>query len=306
MKKLLIIYHFLLLLLTILILLMEFVIPHGGEVIEEVDITNQYIDEDLNLEDLEEVNNEYDLPNILKYAEILGTYQNDETSITIYSFRMYGSDVYVADVYTTDATNIMSGLAYDTFGGKNVTETVSEMAEDNNAIFAINADYASHYDEGIVIKNGQILRSSISDREAVALYYDGTVDTFSESNTSASELLNAGAWQVWSFGPILLEDSIIVSSTNDGVSRNEVDNPRSAFGIVSENHYMFVTIDGRSNDSDGVDIEELADIMLEIGCTEAYNFDGGGSATMWFDGEVINNPSSGDEREVGDCVYIVE
>lgn len=219
---------------------------------------------------------------------------------------MYGSDVYVADVYTTDATNIMSGLAYDTFGGKNVTETVSEMAEDNNAIFAINADYASHYDEGIVIKNGQILRSSISDREAVALYYDGTVDTFSESNTSASELLNAGAWQVWSFGPILLEDSIIVSSTNDGVSRNEVDNPRSAFGIVSENHYMFVTIDGRSNDSDGVDIEELADIMLEIGCTEAYNFDGGGSATMWFDGEVINNPSSGDEREVGDCVYIVE
>lgn len=298
------IYNLFLLGFTIFILLMGFLIPHGGEVLEE----------DYNQDLYEEINNntttsidtvDYsEIPEILENAEILGSYENDSVIITIYHLRMYDSDVYVADVYTSSATDISSALAYNSFGGSNITQTVSEMAEDNDAIFAINADYASHYDEGIVIKNGLILRDSISNREAVALWADGSVSIFNETDTSANELLEDGAWQVWSFGPALVNNGEVVASSDDGVRRNEVNNPRSAFGMVDNNHYMFVTVDGRSSTSNGVDIEELANILLELECDVAYNFDGGGSATMWFDGEVINNPSEGSERGVGDCVYI--
>lgn len=317
MKKLLVGYFTVLSIFTIFIILLEFVIPHGGVVVEspvitytsEETLTTDYMDASIDnansTEEIIELAYTDTLPTILETAEVLGYYENDSILITIYQIRLYDSEIYVADVVAIDATSILSAFAYDTFGGKNKTQTVSDMAEDNDAIFAINSDYASHYDEGIVIRNGQILRSSISERDAVALWCDGTISTFEESDTSSEELLEDGAWQVWSFGPVLIENGESVASVNDGMDRDAAENPRTAFGLVSDNHFMFVCVDGRSDESEGVDIEELADIMVQLNCEEAYNFDGGGSSTMWFDGEVINGPSSGYERKVGDCVYIL-
>ncbi len=310
-------YYIALTMFTTVVLLSEFVIPHGGEIVDTDLVAFEDFIEDLNLDDnttddsnddnnLVDLVASRDVPDVLENATVLGTYTSDTVAITIYEVRLYQSQVYVADVTTTSAGDILSALAYDSFGGKNIVQTVSTMAENNDAIFAMNADYASHYDTGIVIRNGQILRTSISYRSAVALWADGSVSTFKESSTTAASLLSAGAWQVWSFGPVLIENGISVADNNDGLSRDAVDNPRAAFGMVEANHFMMITVDGRSEVSTGVTIEELADIMAQLGCVEAYNFDGGGSATMWFDGEVINHPSEGDEREVGDCVYIAQ
>lgn len=310
-KKCVVGYYIFLSIFSVFVLLMEFVIPHGGMIIEDNLITtNELIS---SIDNFDEINNNTigeltysdSLPNALEGADILGYFENENVIITIYQIRMYDSNVYVADVIVSEATDILNAFAYDTFGGKNITDEVSDMAEDKYAIFAINADYASHYDDGIVIRNGTILRDSISDRDAVVLSYDGTISTFDESNTTAESLLDDGAWQVWSFGPALIDDSVCVSSINDGITRNAVDNPRTAIGMISANHFMFICVDGRSQISEGVDIEELADIMYQLDCTEAYNLDGGGSSTMWFDGNIINVPSSGDERKVGDCVYIL-
>lgn len=284
-------------------LFMVFVIPHGGVIIEDPIVTT--IDIDVNTDTLGELSYTDTLPEVLDGAEVLGYYENDNTIITIYKLRMYDSDIFVADALVSDATDILNAFAYDTFGGRNVADQVSDMAEDKNAIFAINADYASHYNEGIVIRNGTILRDTISSRTDVVLWVDGTITIFDESDTSAQALLESGAWQVWSFGPALVQDNECVSSVNDGVSRDAVNNPRTAMGIVSSNHFMFVCVDGRTDTSQGVDIEALADIMYQLNCSDAYNFDGGGSSTMWFNGEIINNPSSGYERKVGDCVYIL-
>ena len=65
--------------------------------------------------------------------------------------------------------------------------------------------------------------------------------------------------------------------------------------------------DGRSDESEGLSLYELASFMKQLGVKTAYNLDGGGSSTMVFQGEVVNNPSSGfreEEREVSDIVYI--
>lgn len=283
---------------TLFILLMSFVIPNGGFFVDpNVDITIDDTTETLQYPET--------LTPILTGANILGSYDNEYQLITIYQFRMYDSNVFVADVVVRSPKVIISGLAHNRFGGYNYVQTVRDMAEEHNAVFAINADYASHYDSGIVIKNGNILRESQSYRDAIALFDDGTVSSFAEEDVTADTLKTMGAWQVWSFGPVLIKNGVSVASVNDGLQRSAVDNPRSGFGWVSDFHYRFVVVDGRSDVSQGVDIEEFAQIMQYLETKEAYNFDGGGSATMVFKGALINVPANGAEREVGDCVYLI-
>ena len=68
-----------------------------------------------------------------------------------------------------------------------------------------------------------------------------------------------------------------------------------------------IVVDGRSDESDGMELTELAQVFIDIGADVAYNLDGGGSATMWFNGALVNNPTDGhdnEEREVSDIIYI--
>ena len=66
-----------------------------------------------------------------------------------------------------------------------------------------------------------------------------------------------------------------------------------------------VTVDGRSEESGGIGLEDLAKILLELGATDAMNLDGGGSSTMFLDGKVVNNPSDKEgERRVGDAIPV--
>ena len=293
-------YYILLILSIITLLLLSFVIPHGGYIIDDPNVDYEFFDEEL-----DPIEQPDYLPSILESAVVIGSYQTPHLIINIYKFRMFNSTVYAADVVVRDVRLILSGLAYNRFGGSNYVQTVSTMAENHNAVFAINSDYANHYDYGLVIRNGEVLRDTISYRDATVLWHDGMVTSFPEKITTADELMDLGAWQLWSFGPVLVKNSLVVASATDGIPRNMVKNPRSGFGWVSDHRYMFVTIDGRIDSSVGVDIEEFAEIMLMLDCQEAYNFDGGGSATMYFDGQVINRPSDGKERKVGDCVYII-
>lgn len=85
-------------------------------------------------------------------------------------------------------------------------------------------------------------------------------------------------------------------------------NPRTAIGIIDNLHYVFVVSDGRTEESEGLSLLELAEFMDGLGVKTAYNLDGGGSSTMYFNGEVINTPTTNGrsikERSVSDIVYI--
>jgi hypothetical protein len=217
---------------------------------------------------------------------------------------------YVADVTLTDATALRSAFAEDTFG-ENITETTSGIAVDNGAVFAINGDYYGFRDTGIVIRNGVVYRDEGA-RQGLAFFLDGTVEVYDETTTSADELLAAGAWNTLSFGPAIVDDGSIVADldeaevdTNIGNHGIQGDQPRTAIGVIDDNHLVFVVVDGRQPGySEGVDLDELAQIMIDLGATTAYNLDGGGSSTMYFDGEVVNSPSNGGERGTSDILYI--
>lgn len=242
------------------------------------------------------------------------SYTDGDTSMTISRVTTgSGSDTvtyYVADVVLGDATELRSAFANNQFG-ENIIEKTSEIAADNGAVFAVNGDYYGFRDTGIVIRNGVVYRDEPA-REGLVFYADGTVEVYDETETSADELLAAGAWNTLSFGPALVENG----ETVDGIDEIEVDTnfgnhsiqgeqPRTAVGVIDENHLVFVVVDGReAGYSRGVTMTELAGIMRGLGAETAYNLDGGGSSTMVFDGRVINQPSNGGERGTSDILYV--
>jgi hypothetical protein len=80
--------------------------------------------------------------------------------------------------------------------------------------------------------------------------------------------------------------------------------PRSAIGW-NEDYFFLVTVDGRQKGvSIGMNLNELAAYLIELGCQEALNLDGGGSATLWYDGKVRNHPCDGYEREVANSLIV--
>ena len=238
---------------------------------------------------------------------VIGEYSDSNTSITLKQYRAYDSNIYVADVTVSDASALKTALANNTYG-RNITDTTSNMAENNNAVLAINGDYYGARQSGYVIRNGNLYRNTSGDRDALVIKQNGEFEFVSEGETSAEELLQNGAYQVLSFGPVLLEDGEISVGENDEVGMAMASNPRTAIGYLGNNHYVFVVSDGRTSESAGLSLYELASFMKELGVAGAYNMDGGGSSTMVFKGEIINNPTtnghSNQERSVSDIVYI--
>ena len=238
---------------------------------------------------------------------VIGEYSDSNTSITLKQYRAYDSDIYVADVTVSDVSVLKTALANNTYG-RNITDTTSNIAEENNAILAINGDYYGARQAGYVIRNGNLYRNTSGDRDALVITKTGEFEFVSENETSAEELLQSGAYQVLSFGPVLLADGEISVGENDEVGMAMASNSRTAIGYLGNNHYVFVVSDGRTSESAGLSLYEMATFMKELGVVDAYNLDGGGSSTMVFKGEIINNPTtngrSNQERSVSDIVYI--
>ena len=238
---------------------------------------------------------------------VIGTYSDSKSKITVTQYRAYDSNIYVADVEVTDGTSILSAFANNTYG-RNITDTTSDMAEENNAVLAINGDYYGARQSGYVIRNGVVYRNQGSNGEDMVISKDGSLSFISESDTTTDSLIQKQAWQVLSFGPVLVENGQIAVTENDGVGMAMASNPRTAIGTVAKNHYLFVVSDGRTSESAGLSLYELANFMKSLGATNVYNLDGGGSSTMVFQGEVVNNPTTNgnkiSERAVSDILYI--
>ena len=236
------------------------------------------------------------------------TYSDGNITVTLKEYRENDSTIYVADVQLADSSYLKTALAQGSYG-RNVTETTSEIAESVNAILAVNGDYYGAQEKGYVIRNGTLYRdTAIDNQEDLVIYEDGSFGIINESEVTAQELIEDGAVQTLSFGPALVQNGTITVSENEEVGQAMASNPRTAIGIIDDNHYVFVVSDGRTSESAGLSLYELAAFMDSLGVKTAYNLDGGGSSTMYFNGSVVNNPTTGGstskERSVSDIVYI--
>ncbi len=235
-------------------------------------------------------------------------YHDDQIDIVLTTMRVENTTVYVADVQIADISLLKTALAGNTYA-RNLTETTSVQAANAGAILAINGDYYGAQERGYVLRNGVLYRASAqSGTDALVIGADGNFRIITEGETSADTLVREGAWQVLTFGPALINDGQVTVSSSDEVGRAMTSNPRTAIGQISEGHYLLVVSDGRTKESAGLSLRQLAELMQSLGAQIAYNLDGGGSSTMVFQGRVVNNPTTNGrslrERSVSDIVYI--
>jgi exopolysaccharide biosynthesis protein len=235
------------------------------------------------------------------------SYEDENIQITVETLREYDTTFYVADIRLSDAALLKTALARDTFG-RNIKDTTSGMAEEHNAIFAVNGDYYGFRDTGWMLRNGVLYRGTSNDADALVVGTDGNFSVVDENSADAASFLDA--WQIFSFGPALVEGGEITVDENSEISgRSSNSNPRTAIGQAGELHYIVIVSDGRTDGNAGLSLYQLALEFKERGCSVAYNLDGGGSSTMVLNGEVLNDPvggrrSNGSERKVSDIVYI--
>lgn len=235
-------------------------------------------------------------------------YSDGNVTIELKEYREYDTTIYVAEVILSSAEYLKTAFAQNSYG-HNVVEKTSEISERVGAILAINGDFYGTQEKGYVIRNGVLYRDTASsDQEDLVIYKDGSFEIINENELSAETLLENNAQQVLSFGPALVINNTISVSENDEVGKAKASNPRTAIGIMDSLHYFFVVSDGRTSESVGLSLYELATFMQSLGIETAYNLDGGGSSTMVFNGNVVNNPTTNGksikERSVSDIVYI--
>lgn len=235
-------------------------------------------------------------------------YSDENIAVALRTYREYDTDIYVAEVWLSSAQYLKTAFADNSYG-KNVTAKTSEIAAQSGAILAINGDYYGARESGYVIRNGVVYRDyGSSGTDILCVYADGSFAITNSGESSAQELVDSGVWQAFSFGPGLVENGAISVDENTEVGKAMASNPRTAIGQISELHYVFVVSDGRTEQSEGLSLYQLASFLQRLGVETAYNLDGGGSSTMVLLGEVINKPTTGGsrtkERSVSDIVYI--
>ena len=238
------------------------------------------------------------------------SYKDDNISINLSETTVNSTQVYVADVTVSSSDYLKTAFAQNAFG-TNVTAKTSETAKNNNAILAVNGDYYGANSTGYVIRNGVVYRDTVREDSSngdLAIYKDGSFKIIYEDQISADQLVKDGVVNLLAFGPALVENGEIAVGTNEEVGQAMASNPRTAIGIIDENHYIIVVSDGRTSESKGLSLYQMAEVMKSYGVKTAYNLDGGGSSTLYFNGQVINKPTTGgnkiSERAVSDIVYI--
>ncbi len=238
------------------------------------------------------------------------SYYGDDRQIVICRYDENGVVYFVADVQLTSVSQFQTALSSgQPFGN---AETVSAMAARSGAILAINADDYGVHKYGTIIRNGQLLRTHDTTRNMLIVDQNSDfsvrVDRSRENPAQlGQQLVEAGTWQTFEFGPELVRDgqSVAFSPSFDVIStRSTRREPRTAIGQIDTLHYVVIVADGRQDGySKGMTLPELQELFVSLGAHTAMNLDGGGSAEMWFQGQIINRPAGGQERKVSDILF---
>ncbi len=239
------------------------------------------------------------------------SYRDDSMSISIEKFTVYETygpvqTYYVADIYVQNVTLIRTEAARGDFA-HGYGRLVEEIATDVGAIVAIGGDNYYGFEDSFIFRNGQQYRRTFTEKaDLCILYRDGRMETPEWGSYSFKSISESDPWQVWSFGPRLLNE--------DGTPRTilhslSAGNPRAAIGYFEPGHYCFVIVDGRQivdgkdGHSEGMTLTELSRLMADLGCKAAYNLDGGGTAKIWWNGAIISS-SSNARRKTSDIIYL--
>ncbi len=187
---------------------------------------------------------------------------------------------------------------------------ISAMAEKNNAIIAMNANYMANNPTktSFEYRMGEKVRSKNNNvKDMLIIDENGDMHLFVGRNkpeqiaafqAEGHQIINA-----FTFGPALVVDGALQTISKDYGYNPGGKEPRIALGQMDALSYVIVLAEGRTQDSKGVTQHELAEFMYNLGCMQAFNFDGGNSATLVYNGGYYQQRSESNERAQSDMIY---
>ena len=208
---------------------------------------------------------------------------------------------HVADIYVRKTEYFRTAFAGGAYLNNKTphSEPFADIAKANNAVVALSGDYYTARLEGVVLRNGVLYRETPNESICV-IWPDGSMECIPAEEYTIDQLVAGSAWQVWAFGPVLVEEGAAIDNSRHPLSRN---NPRSALGYYEPGHYCFVQVEGRIDESQGITLNGLAELMASLGCDKAYNLDGGQSSYIYWNGELASHDFY---RKSSDILYIAD
>lgn len=224
--------------------------------------------------------------------------------------RKYGTKTAytLADIYIGDINCLQTAFAQDTYG-IGFSEKLSSMSDRLGSVLAINGDSYSnnrHQDNGTIIRNGKTYRAKSTDAETCVLYKDGTMKIYTPEELNPESLAEEDVWQSWVFGPSLLDENGHAKTSFMTWDYIRESHPRTAIGYYEPGHYCLLVVDGRQADySRGMFLNEMAAVFENLGCSMAYNLDGGHCSFMTMGGRTVSQPYRPD-HEVSDGIFFMD
>ena len=186
----------------------------------------------------------------------------------------------------------------------------ARLAKRVQAVFAVNGDYFNFSSNGYVVRQGTLYRDNPAPGSDILLIDDqGDFHIVEDATSEKLAAFEGTVINSFSFGPALVvEGEVVEGGFLDDVA---YDKPAQRMVVAQTGplSYVCVATEGPENPgSVGLTIPQMAEFMGTLDVQSAYNLDGGGSSTMYFNGEVVNNPTTNGrsikERSVSDIVYI--
>lgn len=238
-----------------------------------------------------------------KLGNPIGQTFGKRATVKVFSLKEVGYAGYMAKIKLHDPSAIRLVLApsennlLGSYG-----ETVSSMAKRTGGVLAINAggfwrkpEDGLIYPIGTTIVDGEIkVFSTNSEVSFIGFNKGGRLVGGTITDREALESL--GVLQGASFLPTLIKDGKKQPIPKAWANKKE---PRTLIGHFTNGDVLMIVIDGRQKGySEGVTLEDAQDKLIGLNIRDAYNLDGGGSSTFYYNGKVLNKPSDGKERKV--------
>ncbi|MHC1785683.1 MAG: phosphodiester glycosidase family protein [Christensenellales bacterium] len=234
-------------------------------------------------------------------------YQDASISLKLETREEAGVVWRIAHVVLSDPSQLRTAVAGKP--GSNRVALISSMAEKNNAVIAINANYMANdpVKTTFEYRMGQKVRAKYNKVKDLLITDElGDLHVFVQSRAEEVQaMLDSGRRIInaFTFGPALIKDGKLLALDPDYSYNPKGREPRMAIGQLDTLSYVLVLAEGRTQESQGATHAELAAFMEALGCRQAFNFDGGNSATMVFDGGYYQQKTLGNERAQSDMLY---
>ena len=225
------------------------------------------------------------MPDPEKYTE--EGYEDQSIRVRIETREMFDSEVNIAFVEIAHPSQLRTATAAGV--SSQLAKYLKTIARENHAVVAINGDDFIK-DAGLKsfeVRMGQLItydhKRNKPSKERDTLIIDKNADFhIFQSDKAVAEYFSEHKDEIvnaYTFGPGLVVDGMIRDMTTAKGWNGTRKEPRSAIGQTGPLSYVMVVVKGRGK-SKGVNQEELAEIMKDLGCIQAYNLDGGNSAQM--------------------------